>query len=78
MPDKAHEVSRQTTTHDPDNPNVGKGIIGNSGAWICVAFDLLPYVGREIYIRVTVFANAHSHSEIFTGMPISTSPTSAS
>lgn len=52
-----------TTTNDPNNLNVGNGITGNSGAWVRAAFDLSPYVGKEVYIRLTVFTDSYTLNE---------------
>lgn len=41
-----------TTNTDPNGSNLGNGITGSSGAWVETAFDLQPYSGQEIDIRL--------------------------
>ncbi|MCM2272574.1 MAG: immune inhibitor A [candidate division Zixibacteria bacterium] len=52
-----------TTNSDPNNLNVGNGITGSSGAWVRAAFALSPYVGKEVFIRLTTFTDSFSLNE---------------
>jgi hypothetical protein len=52
-----------TTNGDPNNLNVGNGITGSSGAWVRAAFDLSPYAGKEVYVRLTLFTDSFSLNE---------------
>jgi hypothetical protein len=52
-----------TTNTDPNNMNLGNGITGQSGAWVRAAFDLSPYVGRQVIVRLTLFTDSYSLNE---------------
>ncbi|NMO21162.1 M6 family metalloprotease domain-containing protein [Pyxidicoccus fallax] len=41
-----------TTQTDPNNQNFGNGITGVSGGWIPVTFDLTPWAGKTVHLRL--------------------------
>ncbi len=53
----------RTTNSDPNNLNLGNGITGSSGGWVRVAYDLSPYVNKEIFIRLTQFTDSYTLNE---------------
>ncbi len=52
-----------TTNSNPNNMNLGNGMTGNSGAWVRAAFDLSPYSGQHVIIRLTLFTDSYSLGE---------------
>lgn len=47
-----------TTNSDPNNINLGNGITGSSSnLWRRAAFNLAPYVGQQVYFRLSYFTD---------------------
>lgn len=47
-----------TTNNDPNNVNLGNGITGSSSnIWRRAAFNLAPYVGQQIVVRLAYFTD---------------------
>ncbi|MBN4056756.1 immune inhibitor A [bacterium AH-315-J21] len=46
-----------STNTNPNGQNLGNGITGLSGGWIEVAFDMSPYVGQYIHLRLAYYTD---------------------
>lgn len=53
----------RTTNADPNNLNLGNGITGSSGGWVRVAYNLSPYLNKEVFIRLTQFTDSYTLNE---------------
>lgn len=52
-----------TTDYDPHNNNRGNGITGFSGGFVTGTFDLAPYVGKEVLLRLSYETDAATLEE---------------
>lgn len=52
-----------TTNSNPNHVNLGNGITGNSGNWVRAAFDLSPYAGKQVILRLTLFTDSYTLGE---------------
>ncbi|SYZ73946.1 conserved hypothetical protein [Candidatus Zixiibacteriota bacterium] len=48
-----------TTTTNPNGNNKGNGITGNSGGWVPGLFDLSPFVGQNLYFRISYITDGY-------------------
>jgi immune inhibitor A len=51
-------ASDLTTNDDPNGQNEGNGITGTSGDWLSATFDLSPYAGQSVFVRVRYSTDA--------------------
>lgn len=54
-----------TTDYDPYGNNLGNGITGYSGGWVEGEFDLVNYVGEEVYLRLRYVTDSYVNEEGF-------------
>ncbi|HET7706103.1 MAG TPA: immune inhibitor A domain-containing protein [Thermoanaerobaculia bacterium] len=47
-----------TTTTNPNLKNLGNGFTGNSGGWVTRSFNLAPYAGQSVQLRVRYVTDA--------------------
>lgn len=52
-----------TTNTNPNNMNLGDGMTGSSGGWVRLAFDLAPYTGQQVLIRLALFTDGYTLGE---------------